>query len=81
MGLASFGGYGIGSVAIDDGGVLWAATSGQGVVRFDGNDWTQFTSADGLLDNGTFSVAIDQDGALWVGSNLGLSRYIPTDQD
>jgi ligand-binding sensor domain-containing protein len=81
MGLAPFGEHGIGSVAIDDDGVLWAATSGQGVVRFDGNDWTQFTSAEGLLDNGAFSVAIGHDGALWVGSNLGLSRYMPTDQD
>lgn len=81
MGLGPIGDYGISSVAIGDDGVVWAATGGQGVVRFDGNDWIQFTSAEGLLDDGTFSVAIGHDGALWVGSNLGLSRYLPTDED
>jgi streptogramin lyase len=81
MGLGQFGDFGIGSIAIDDDGLVWAATSGQGVVRFDGDDWTRFTSADGLLDDGAFSVAIGHDGAVWVGSNLGLSRYMRTDQD
>lgn len=81
IGLGPFGDYGIGSVAIDDDGIVWAATSGQGVVRFDGTEWTLLTSADGLLDDGTFSVAIDHEGALWVGSVDGLSRYMPTYQD
>ena len=81
MGLGPFGDMGIGSIAIDDARVVWASTWGQGVVSFDGEDWTQFRSADGLLDDVTSSVAIDHEGALWVGSNLGLSRYMPTDQD
>jgi len=81
MGLNSSGDYGIGSVAIDDDGIVWAATSGQGIVRFDGTEWTRLTSASGLLDDGAFSVAMDHEGALWVGSNGGLSRYVPTNQD
>ncbi len=36
---------------------------------------TQFTSADGLLDNWIYSIAVDSNDVVWVGSENGVSWY------
>lgn len=37
--------------------------------------WTTYTTADGLADNKVFSIAVDPDGALWLGTDGGVSRF------
>ena len=54
---------------------VWAGTWGGGVSHYDGKSWTNYTSADGLAGNIVYSIAQDQGGKLWFGTNNGLSRY------
>ena len=60
-------------VAQDD--TVWAGTWGGGVSHFDGRRWRNLTRADGLAGNIVYSIAQDESGVLWFGTNAGLSRY------
>lgn len=60
-------------VASDDS--VWAGTWGGGVSRFDGKSWTNYTTRDGLAGNIVYSVAQDEKGGMWVGTNAGLSYF------
>jgi ligand-binding sensor domain-containing protein len=59
----------------DKAGNLWFGTSGEGVYRFDGNSFTQFTVKDGLNSNAVCSILEDKNGNLWFGTRDGLCRY------
>ena len=56
----SFGGYGI---------------SGGGVSKFDGTSWTHYTTADGLVSNKVFVIAIDAQGRKWFGTDKGVNVF------
>lgn len=68
----------ISDIAID-GDYVWAATGG-GVVRWDraGGSYVKYTTADGLLDNVVYCVAVDQAGQKWFGTSYGVSYYDDT---
>jgi ligand-binding sensor domain-containing protein len=57
-------------------GVLWFGTRG-GVSRFDGETWTSYTTADGLVHDNVSVVEVAPDGAVWFGTEGGLTRYMP----
>ena len=60
-----------------DSSSLWAATRG-GVLRYDRVErrYDRFTRVDGLAGNRILSLAADDEGDLWFGSDgRGLSRY------
>ena len=46
------------SIAIDSTGNKWLGTS-EGISRFDGTNWTTYTTDDGLAGNGVKTIAID----------------------
>jgi ligand-binding sensor domain-containing protein len=54
---------------------VWAGTWGGGVSRYDGKQWKNYTTADGLAGNIVYSIAQDINGILWFGTNKGLSRF------
>ena len=54
---------------------IWAGTWGGGVSRYDGKQWTSYTTHDGLAGNIVFSMARAPDGAMWFGTNNGVSRF------
>ncbi|OYU77752.1 MAG: hypothetical protein CFE45_30380 [Burkholderiales bacterium PBB5] len=56
-------------------GSVWAGTWGGGAARWDGKAWVNLTTQDGLAGNIVYSVAQGADGALWFGTNNGLSRW------
>jgi ligand-binding sensor domain-containing protein len=56
-------------------GSIWAGTWGGGVSRFDGKNWTNYTSHDGLAGDIVFSMTRDKQGTWWFGTNKGLSRF------
>lgn len=60
---------------IDRDDQIWAGTWGGGVSRYDGQRWTNLTSRDGLAGDIVFSIAQDQQGAMWFGTQRGISRY------
>jgi len=62
------------SLKVDRQGVVWVGTWGAGLARFDGKEWHNFTSADGLPANHIFMLYLDRQGRLWVGTSHGLAR-------
>lgn len=43
--------------------------------EFDGESWTTYTTADGLVHNWVNAIAIDAAGRKWFGAGAGLSRF------
>lgn len=69
----------MGAFDVSPNGTLWGGTM-TGVVCYNGyNDEkiTTFSESDGLAGGYVTSVIVDNDGIVWVGSEKGLSRYIP----
>lgn len=61
------------------GGQVWSATAG-GVLRFDPGQqsFTRYTRLEGLAGNHVLSLAADEQGDLWFGTEgQGLSRFRP----
>ena len=59
----------------DKAGNLWFGTTGEGVYRYDGKVFTQFTVKDGLSNNSVWSILEDKSGNIWFGTDDGVSRY------
>lgn len=59
----------------DKDGNLWFGTTGEGVYRYDGKVFTQFTEKDGLSNNSVWSILEDKSGNIWFGTDDGVSRY------
>jgi hypothetical protein len=56
--------------------LFWIALKFEGTVSVDmnGKVWTRFDEVDGLISSTTRSIAVDQSGTLWVGTQLGLTK-------
>lgn len=59
----------------DKTGNLWFGTTGDGVYRYDGKSFTNFTMKDGLDTNQILSILEDKIGNIWFGSRRGVCRY------
>ena len=58
----------------DSHGYLWIAT-GEGLCRYDGQNFKTYTTKDGLAEDVVTSTFIGPDGILWVGTwGAGLNR-------
>ncbi|MBT7915773.1 SpoIIE family protein phosphatase [Candidatus Bathyarchaeota archaeon] len=62
-------------IAEDAEGYLWFATISNGVSRFDGNEFVNFTTKDGLCNNKVFSIYLDSQERLWFGTDEGACWY------
>ena len=64
----------------DDNGILWLATLGMGICRFDTGTGEKnfYTTASGLSSNTTYSILRDRDGNIWVSTNNGISVINPS---
>lgn len=65
----------ISNIIEDKNGNIWVATMGEGVYRFDGRTFMNFSTTDGLMANVVFSMMEGKDGNLWFGTSNGVSRY------
>jgi ligand-binding sensor domain-containing protein len=63
------------SIQVAADGTVWAGTWGGGAAHWDGKAWTNLTTKDGLAGNIVYSVTQDRQGALWFGTNHGVSRW------
>jgi ligand-binding sensor domain-containing protein len=59
----------------DTKGHLWFGTIGSGVYRYDGTNFRNFTTKDGLPNNEVTWIYEDKAGHIWFGVNGGASRY------
>ncbi len=63
-------------LAQDSSGAVWLLPRGGGVLRYDGAGVTNLTTRNGLADNLTSCVWVDDRDVVWVGtSGRGASRY------
>lgn len=53
---------------------LWVGTPGAGLYRIEKQRSLHLTTTDGLSDNSIVSLALDSDGAIWVGTAARLHR-------
>jgi len=58
----------------EDGGSLWIATEGDGLVRWENGREHTYTTREGMVDDVLFSVLDDNHGSLWVNSARGIGR-------
>ena len=59
----------------DADGVMWFATDGGGVSRYDGKEIVTLDIKDGLANNRATAIHSDLDGVMWFGTRGGISRY------
>ena len=67
-------GLGLRCMAEDKDGNMWFGVD-DGVRRYDGVNWTAYTSEDGLLGAQVLTLCTTQDGRLYAGTYLGISRF------
>ncbi|MFT3795108.1 ligand-binding sensor domain-containing protein [Flavobacterium sp.] len=71
---SGFGGEAVRGIVADDHDNLWFATN-NGVSRYDGQKFQNFTTNDGLPHNQVWGILKDRLGNLWFGTEGGVSRY------
>ncbi len=58
-------------------GTVWVWSDNLGHFNPADGTWQTFTKADGLIPGDISSVWITPEGIVWVGTNRGVSRYVP----
>ena len=59
----------------DPDGVMWFATRGGGISRYDGKEFLNFTTEDGLTNNYVWSICGGSDDVIWFTTGSGVFRY------
>jgi signal transduction histidine kinase/DNA-binding response OmpR family regulator/ligand-binding sensor domain-containing protein len=54
---------------------IWAAQGGTGLFHYNGKKWTRYTIFNGLASNMVTNVYIDNDSAVYIASDKGISFY------
>jgi signal transduction histidine kinase/DNA-binding response OmpR family regulator/ligand-binding sensor domain-containing protein len=54
---------------------LWVGSRYYGLFRFDGNEWTRYTTIDGLPSNTIISVFEENAQSVWVVTDKDIARY------
>lgn len=60
---------------VDKNGDVWFSISGEGVYRYDGMSFTNFTTKDGLSSNNTGPIIQDRHGNILIGTGKGICKY------
>ena len=64
------------ALAIDGKGRVWAAQRTHGVAVWNGETWRNYGAESGPLGERVYDIAVcPRDGAVWIASSGGLSRY------
>lgn len=67
------------SIFEDSEGIVWIGTIGGGLNRFDRatQSFTHYTAKNGLPDDTVYGILAGPDGALWLSTNKGISKFDP----
>jgi len=65
----------INAILCDKKGVVWFATEGEGVLRYENKNFTQLTKKDGLLNNIVTSLVELPTGEVWIGTASGINTW------
>lgn len=69
------------SIHEDKKGILWIGSNGGGLCRFDrkNESFSCFLKKDGMPDNTVYDILEDDEGNLWLSTNIGISKFNPED--
>lgn len=56
-------------------GAIWFATLGEGLFKYENGILKRFTETDGLISDWVYSLFVDDDDNLWVGTSKGICYY------
>ena len=59
----------------DSKGNLWFGSRGNGVFKYNGKSFENFTTANGLCDNDVTCITEDNQGNLWFGTTSGVCKF------
>lgn len=59
----------------DKNGFIWFGTDGGGLTRFDGKQFTSFTTTEGLSNDLIYDLAEDKNGVFWIATAKGVSLF------
>lgn len=59
--------------------IIWIGTNGNGLIRLNkkDNSFKRFSLKDGLPNNVVYGILQDENGGLWMSTNMGLSHFDP----
>ncbi|HEY5595541.1 MAG TPA: two-component regulator propeller domain-containing protein, partial [Nitrospiria bacterium] len=66
------------TINVDPQGRPWFGTDAGGLMRLDGAVWKAYGTQDGLSDPWVYDIDFASDGAMWVATWNGVSRYDPS---
>lgn len=75
LGLSNDKGNNVHCSLQDKAGNLWFGTTGDGLFKYDGKFFTQYTTSNGLNHNSVNHILEDKDGKIWIGTHAGLVLY------
>jgi len=62
------------AITDDQDGKIWFGTQG-GISVFDGNTFTNYTTANGLSSNNILCLTVDNAGVVWIGTDAGVNSF------
>lgn len=65
------------TINVDSRETAWFGTDAGGLMRLDGNQWKAYGTSQGLADPWVYDIDFHPDGAMWVSTWNGVSRYDP----
>lgn len=64
------------AIAVNGDGSIWIGTYDQGIVLYDGSDWTAYNSDNSDIPQGSiYDIELDENGDLWFGVSLELVKF------
>src|SRR6185503_18437021 len=70
------GGGAVWALAVEPAGRLWVGSYFDGVFAKHGSNWFHRGIEEGLINNRVYALAVARDGAVWIGTDRGVSRYV-----
>lgn len=65
----------INAIVVSQSGKIWVGSEKNGVLSFDGENWQLYTKKDGLPSDEIFSLTVDDQDNLWVGTWEGVAKF------
>lgn len=59
----------------DKKGNIWFGSTGNGIYKYDGKLFYNYTLKEGLSSNQVMSIIEDRSGIIWIGTNEGICRF------
>jgi ligand-binding sensor domain-containing protein/signal transduction histidine kinase len=56
-------------------GAVWLATLGEGLYKYENGKLKKYSEKDGLINDWIYSLFVDENDNLWIGTNQGLCYY------